>query len=76
MTFGERLSAFRRYYMEVIEPIGRVMSFLILTCLWLVVFGLYALIMKILRLLRITKPPVTGWHPVAQDPPEHMHYQF
>ncbi len=66
----------KKYYMEVIEPIGRVMSFIILTFLWLVVFGIYAIITKILRAIGIMKPAPTGWQDSPPEPPENVHYQF
>lgn len=75
MSFRSKLSAFRAYYMEVVRPIGLVMSKVILTALWLVVFGVYAIITMIFKMLGLHREK-TGWQKAEAEPPEHMHYQF
>lgn len=57
--------------------LGIVMSFLILTILWIVGFGIYALVMKIITVpKRFAKEPATYW--VESEPVtlESMHRQF
>ena len=70
------LQSLKEYYLEVIHPIGRVMSFLMLTFLWLAVFGIYAIITKLLRAIHVMKPAPTGWVDCPPEPPENVHFQF
>lgn len=55
--------------------LGRIMSTILLTVLWVVVFGIYSIVLKIMRLF--TKPPSkdTYWIDVSQDSTD-MRYQF
>lgn len=56
--------------------IGTVMSKIILTILWLVGFGIYALALKIIRIpSHFAKPPATFWIDAVPDE-SGMKYQF
>ncbi|HLD08332.1 MAG TPA: hypothetical protein VJB60_04690 [Candidatus Peribacterales bacterium] len=57
--------------------LGMVMSTIILTALWIVGFGIYAIILKIILLpSRFWKEPDSFWIMVKQDPIENMRYPF
>src|SRR3989344_1744186 len=57
--------------------LGMVMSTIILTILWIVGFGLYAVILKIVHLpLRRQVEPDSFWIDVKPDPAENMRYPF
>lgn len=68
-----KFSTLKHYYLEIFKPVGLVMSALVLTLLWILVIGLYALIIKLLRTLGIVKSPATGWRDCS---PDTIHYQF
>ena len=57
--------------------LGIVMSTIILTILWLVVFGAYAIIMKLWRLPKLfAKAPESFWVDTPKDFENSMRYQF
>ena len=57
--------------------LGIVMSFIILTILWIVGFGIYALILKVITLpKRFAKEPNTFWIDVEPTTNESMAHQF
>ena len=57
--------------------LGIVMSFLILTVLWIVGFGTYAIIIKIVTFpKRFASKPQTYWIDVAPSTAESMKHQF
>ncbi|MBU0766749.1 hypothetical protein KKF55_03120 [Patescibacteria group bacterium] len=57
--------------------LGRVMSFIILTILWIFVFGVYAVILKILSIPKLwKKPPDTYWVDPLSEVPNGMRHQF
>jgi len=57
--------------------LGRVMSFIILTILWLVLFSVYAIILKILSIPKLwKKPPETYWVNPLPNVPDGMRHQF
>lgn len=58
------------------KALGRVMSWILLTILWVVVFGIYAIVLKIIVIFRKQTRPVTYWHDLAIDPPESMRRPF
>lgn len=49
---------------------GRMMSWLILTILWLVGFGAYAIVRKCAGIFR--SKPTTGWHVLPPEPSESI----
>lgn len=61
---------------RVSRAIGIAMSFIVLTVLWIVAFGLYALVMKCGKLFRRTPLPATYWRDVDPDYPESLSHGF
>lgn len=63
-------------WMAFSHILGMVMSKIILTLLWIVGFGLYAIVMKAIHLIKGEPPKITYW----QIPPEEfegrLKYQF
>lgn len=58
------------------ELLGRVMSSLILTVLWVIGFGAYAIMLKIANIFTSHKKPKTYWVDPPPDFPKSMKYQF
>ncbi len=58
------------------RAVGRVMSAMILTVLWLVGFGIYAIILKIARLFGKHEKQETYWIEMKKTGQESMKYQF
>jgi len=57
--------------------LGIIMSFIILTILWIVGFGLYAIILKIITLpKRFAKKPDSYWIDVQPTTVESLKHQF
>lgn len=64
-------------WMRFSHAVGLVMSTIILTILWIVGFGIYAIILRIVRIPKIfQKPAASYWIDVSPDPKEHMRYPF
>ena len=63
-------------WMKFSHAFGRVMSAIILTVLWIVGFGLYGIILKIMRLFQSKTSPTTYWIDIATETPESMKRQF
>ncbi len=63
-------------WMAVGHVIGRIVSFLILTILWIVGFGTYGVILKVARLFMAKKPPQNYWVDLPKEYPESLRYQF
>lgn len=63
-------------WMAFSHVLGMVMSKIILTLLWIVGFGLYAIVLKVIHIVRKEQPKATYW----QIPPEEfegrLKYQF
>lgn len=77
MKLPPPLSWFYEAWMEFAHVLGRIMSFIILTILWLVGFGIYAVILKISNAFSGTKPPPASyWIDVPALSPEHLKRQF
>ena len=76
MQLPPPLSWLYKTWMAFSHFLGMIMSRVILTLLWIVGFGSYAVILTIIRLIRKTPPKTTHW----QIPPEEfegrLHYQF
>lgn len=59
------------------RAIGLVMSSILLTILWAIVFGIYALIIKIISLLKGPGPdPKSHWISVKNNAPNDYRNQF
>ncbi len=58
------------------EAMGRIMSWILLTVLWVSVFGIYAVCLKIVALFRNREIPATYWHPLKQEGPDSMKNPF
>lgn len=63
-------------WMAFSHALGRVMSTIILSVLWIVGFGLYAMIMKIGHLFRKHTPPQTYWIDCSPERPESFRQSF
>jgi len=64
-------------WMAFSHALGMVMSTVILTVLWIVGFGIYAMVMKLIMLpKRFKKAPDSHWIVVKPDPIENMRYPF
>ncbi len=59
------------------EILGKIMSKIILTILWIVGFGTYGIILKCIWVFR-RKPPTAAsyWIDVPPAPPGDLHHQF
>lgn len=56
--------------------LGLVMSTIILTVLWMVGIGIYAIAMKAGRLFQSGKEPATWWVAVPEQSPQGLERQF
>jgi hypothetical protein len=64
-------------WMTFSHILGNVMSKVILTMLWIVGFGTYAVILRIVAIRKLfAKEPESYWIDVHPDPVEHMKYPF
>ncbi len=55
--------------------LGRIMSTILLTIIWIVVFGAYAIVLKIVRLFSTTTATQGYWIDVSKENTD-MKYQF
>ncbi len=77
MKLPPPLSWFYDAWMEFSKALGFIMSKIILTILWIIGFGTYGIILKIMKLFR--KEKVTRdsyWIDVPPTPPDDLHHQF
>lgn len=58
------------------EALGRVMSWIILSILWIVGFGIYAIVLKTMNTFKSQQKPISYWVDPPQDFPNSMKYQF
>lgn len=63
-------------WMKFSEIFGKIMSTIILTILWVVGFGLYAIALKIAALFKNKDIPTTYWLDVPTDFEGSMKHQF
>lgn len=57
--------------------LGLIMSTIILTILWIIGFGFYAIVLKLIGIpSRFRKAPETFWLSCKSDPIEHIQYPF
>jgi len=77
MTLPFPLRQLFRGWMAFSHILGMIMSTIILTILWIVGFGIYAVILKIITLpARFRKEPDSFWIEVKPEPIENMRYPF
>jgi hypothetical protein len=62
-------------WMRFAHVLGRIMSFILLTVLWIVVFGVYAIILKIIRRCTRTVQIESYWIDVSREATD-LRYQF
>ena len=62
-------------WMLFAETLGKIMSWIILTILWIVGFGIYGIIMKVLMLFK-RKEADTYWVDPPKEFENSMKYQF
>ncbi|OGJ55152.1 hypothetical protein A3D11_03720 [Candidatus Peribacteria bacterium RIFCSPHIGHO2_02_FULL_49_16] len=63
-------------WMKFSHVLGMVMSKIILTLLWLVGFGIYGIVFKMINLLRREKQKESYWKDTEKDFDSSMKYQF
>jgi hypothetical protein len=63
-------------WMKFSHILGMIMSRIILTLLWIVGFGIYGIVMKIINLFKSKKSPDTYWRDPPTDFENSMKYQF
>ena len=64
-------------WMKFSHVFGLIMNTIILTVLWIVGFGLYAIILRVLNIRQLfQKTPESYWHEAKPTPMEEMHYPF
>ena len=77
MNIPPPLNWFYEAWMEFSRVLGMIMSKIILTILWVIGFGLYGIILKIVHLLvRKAHAPGTHWVDVPPTQPGDLHRQF
>lgn len=69
------LKTFYAAWMRFSHILGRIMSTILLTILWVIVFGLYAIVLKIMKLFSKKPSSDTYWIDVSKDSTD-MQYQF
>ncbi|OGJ59882.1 hypothetical protein A2881_01975 [Candidatus Peribacteria bacterium RIFCSPHIGHO2_01_FULL_55_13] len=62
-------------WMRFSHVLGRIMSTILLTIIWIVVFSIYAIILKMIYLFSGKPPTDTYWVDVSKDSTD-MRYQF
>jgi hypothetical protein len=62
-------------WMAFSKVLGRIMSFIILTILWITAFGIYSIIGKISAAMK-KAPPDRGWLDVPPPLPDDLRRQF
>lgn len=70
------LSWFYEAWMEFSKVLGRVMSAIILTILWLVGFGAYGIVIKVVRLFAGEQARDSYWLEVKKHPEDSLKHQF
>ncbi|OGJ60768.1 hypothetical protein A3C37_02675 [Candidatus Peribacteria bacterium RIFCSPHIGHO2_02_FULL_53_20] len=62
-------------WMRFSHVLGRIMSTILLTILWVVVFGIYAIVLKIMHIFSKAPSKDTYWIDVSKESTD-MRYQF
>ena len=76
MEIPKHLLPLYKGWMAFSHALGLVMSKILLTILWIVGFGIYAIPMKIATIFRPKKSLATYWHDVPAEYPDSMRHQF
>lgn len=77
MKLPPPFSWFYEAWMEFSRVLGMIMSRVILTILWIVGFGLYAIVLKVIRLfVPKAQAPGTSWIDVTVEQSGDLHRQF
>ena len=76
MKLPPPLSWFYDAWMEFSHVLGRIMSTIILTVLWIVGFGTYAVVLKIMRLIRPENATGSTWVDAAPLDADHFKQPF
>lgn len=63
-------------WMAFSRTLGRMMSTVILTVLWVVGFGPYAVVFAIMRLLKPCDEPPGTWHALPPPDPDALRHPF
>jgi hypothetical protein len=61
---------------RVSRAIGIALSFVVLTIVWLVAFGLYALILRVIRLFKKKGNPASYWRDTVPESAENLLHPF
>jgi hypothetical protein len=76
MTIPKPLRILYDAWMKFAHVLGRIMSFILLTILWIVGFGLYAIPMKIISIFKRQPNRDTYWVDVPPKIENDMKHQF
>lgn len=76
MQWPAPLRLLYKLWMKFSHALGFVMSRVILTVLWIIGIGIYAILLKIVRLFKKEKSTGTYWIDVPADREENLKYQF
>jgi len=77
MKIPEPLLPLYNAWMKFSHVLGLIMSTIILTILWIVGFGLYAIVLRIIHIPRLFKKhPDSYWITTKPTPLEEMRYPF
>ena len=63
-------------WMAFSQALGKVMGAILLTIIWIVVFGIYAVVIKIIRLFQKTDPRASTWTPCTPEDASTMRRSF
>jgi len=63
-------------WMAFSHLLGLIMSKIILTIVWIVLFSIYGVIQKIISLLRPEKPQASYWVDPPAEAPDALRHQF
>lgn len=73
MTVPKPLRTAYDLWMRFAHVLGRIMSFILLTILWLTIFALYAVVIKLVHLFRKKSPSETYWIDVSTESSDLRH---
>lgn len=73
MRIPQSLKPIAALWMKMSHAIGVVMSTIILSILWLVLFGLYAIVLKIVALFGRPPKRETYWNDVSEETSDYQH---
>jgi hypothetical protein len=76
MKLPKWLQAIKDVWMKMSHAIGMVMSRILLTVLWVVIFGLYGIVIKIVALFTRIPKKESYWIDVPEEFEGSMKHQF